>query len=68
MTSQGEDAAKALQKLIDMSNKYSSMEMDGDQLKESISERIEATTELKELLLKAQENQRHSYHQWRASD
>ena len=44
--------------------------MDGDELKQSISERINATEELKTILKNATEakKKRDSYKQWRASD
>ena len=39
-----------------------------EDLEDNISERINASEELKEILTKAREAQRQSYHQWRASD
>ena len=44
--------------------------MDVDELKASISERVNASEELKSILKKATEEKkkRDSYHQWRASD
>ena len=65
-----DEAAKALRKLQALTDKYSSTEMDADQLKASISERIQASEELKEVMRKATEAKKKndSYHQWRASD
>jgi flagellar motor switch protein FliG len=70
MTQEGDEAARALRKLQDLTTKYSTTEMDGDELRQSISERINATEELKEILKKATEakKKRDSYRQWRASD
>jgi len=70
MTKEGDEAAKALAKLQELTNKYSTTEMDGDELKQSISERINATEELKTILKNATEakKKRDSYKQWRASD
>ena len=67
---QADEAAKALRKLQELTDKYSSTEMDADQLKASISERIQASEELKEVMRKATEAKKKSdsYHQWRASD
>tara|TARA_B100001079_G_C16305651_1_gene467610 strand:- start:608 stop:817 length:210 start_codon:yes stop_codon:yes gene_type:complete len=67
---EADEAARALRKLQELTDKYSSTEMDADQLKASISERINATEELKEIMRKAMEAKKEndSYHQWRASD
>ena len=67
---EADEAAKALRKLQAVTDKYSSTEMDADQLKASISERIQASEELKEVMRKATEAKKKndSYHQWRASD
>ena len=50
---EGDEAAKALEKLINLTKKYSETELDEDGLRESISERINATNELKDILTKA---------------
>ena len=70
MTQEGDEAARALRKLQELTNKYSTTEMSGDELKQSISERINATEELNDIIKKATEakKQRDSYKQWRASD
>ena len=47
---EADEAAKALRKLQELTDKYSSTEMDADQLKASISERIQASEELKEVM------------------
>ena len=67
---EADEAAMALRKLQELTDKYSSTEMDADQLKASISERIQASEELKEVMRKATEAKKKndSYHQWRASD
>ena len=67
---EADEAAKALRKLQALTDKYSSTEMDADQLRASISERIQASEELKEVMRKATEAKKKndSYHQWRASD
>ena len=67
---EADEAAKTLRKLQALTDKYSSTEMDADQLKASISERIQASEELKEVMRKATEAKKKndSYHQWRASD
>lgn len=67
---EGDEAAKALDKLINLTKKYSETELDEDGLRESISERINATNDLKDIIQKATEakKKRDSYHQWRASD
>tara|TARA_R100000458_G_C8170953_1_gene171466 strand:- start:282 stop:482 length:201 start_codon:yes stop_codon:yes gene_type:complete len=53
MTQEADEAARALRKLQELTNKYSNLEMDGDELKQSISERINATEELKDIIAKA---------------
>tara|TARA_B100001250_G_scaffold52372_1_gene40857 strand:+ start:574 stop:759 length:186 start_codon:yes stop_codon:yes gene_type:complete len=52
---EADEAVRALRKLQELTDKYSNMEMDGDELKASISERINATEELKEIIRKATE-------------
>ena len=52
---EADDAVKALRKLQELTDKYSNTEMDIDQLKASISERINATNELKDIIQKATE-------------
>ena len=53
MSDQGTEAARALRKLQELTAKYANLEMDADQLNQSISERINATEELKEIIAKA---------------
>tara|TARA_X000000368_G_scaffold11700_1_gene9405 strand:+ start:2367 stop:2579 length:213 start_codon:yes stop_codon:yes gene_type:complete len=68
---EADEAARALRKLQELTDKYSDTELDGDELKASIAERINASEELKDILRKATEakkKQDSSYHQWRASD
>jgi len=67
---EADEAANALRKLQELTDKYSNCEMDADELKQSISERINATNDLKDIIQKATEakKKRDSYHQWRASD
>jgi len=65
---EGDEAAKALDKLINLTKKYSETELDEDGLRESISERINATNELKDILTKAKNARNKYYQQWRASD
>lgn len=67
-SNEGDEAAKALEKLINLTKKYSETEMDEDGLRESISERINATNELKDILTRAKNAQKSSYKQWRATD
>lgn len=52
---EADDAVRALRKLQELTDKYSNTEMDIDQLKASISERINATNELKDIIQKATE-------------
>ncbi len=54
--SEGQKAVDALNKLLEVSAKVSDCEVDGAQLKDAISERINASEELKEILLKAKKN------------
>ena len=67
---EADEAANALRKLQELTDKYSNCEMDADELKQSISERINATNDLKDIIQKATEakRKRDTYHQWRASD
>ena len=53
---EGQKATEALNKLMEITSKMSDTELDGDQLKEAISERINASEELKQILLKAKNN------------
>ncbi len=53
MSDQGTEAARALRKLQELTAKYANLEMDADQLNQSISERINATEELKDIIAKA---------------
>ena len=50
---EADEAVNALRKLQELTDKYSNTEMDIDQLKASISERINATNELKDIIQKA---------------
>ena len=50
---EADEAARALRKLQELTNKYSNLEMDADELNQSISERINATEELKDIIAKA---------------
>ena len=50
---EADEAARALRKLQELTNKYSNLEMDADALNQSISERINATEELKDIIAKA---------------
>ena len=61
---EADEAARALRKLQELTDKYSNMEMTGDELKASISERINATEDLKEIIRKATEakNKMDNYH------
>jgi len=67
---EADEAARALRRLQELTDKYSNTEMDIDELKASISERVNASEELKSILKKAmdEKKKRDSYHQWRASD
>ena len=52
---EADEAARALRKLQELTNKYSNLEMDADELNQSISERINATEELKDVMRRALE-------------
>tara|TARA_B100000427_G_C15042302_1_gene391703 strand:- start:206 stop:403 length:198 start_codon:yes stop_codon:yes gene_type:complete len=52
---EADEAARALRKLQEVTNKYSNIEMNGEELKNSIADRINATEELKEIIRKATE-------------
>ena len=56
MPNEGQKAVEALNRLMEMTAKMSDTELDGDQLKDAISERINASEELKQILLKAKNN------------
>jgi|TARA_B100001996_G_scaffold378026_1_gene361519 chaperonin cofactor prefoldin len=55
---EADEAARALRKLQELTNKYSDMELDADGLKQSIKDRVNATEELKEIIRKATEAKR----------
>ena len=50
---EADEAARALRKLQELTDKYSNLEMNADELNQSISERINATEELKDIIAKA---------------
>jgi len=50
---EADEAVRALRKLQELTDKYSNTEMNADELKTSISERINATNELKDIIQKA---------------
>tara|TARA_B100001250_G_scaffold286840_1_gene248734 strand:+ start:365 stop:553 length:189 start_codon:yes stop_codon:yes gene_type:complete len=52
---EADEAVNALRKLQELTDKYSNTEMDADQLRQSISERINATEELKDVMKRALE-------------
>ena len=52
---EADEAADALRKLQELTDKYSNTEMDAEQLKQSISERINASEELKDVMRRALE-------------
>ena len=52
---EADEAAKALARLQELTDKYSNTEMDADQLRQSISERINASEELKDVMRRALE-------------
>ena len=52
---EADEAVNALRKLQELTDKYSNTEMDADQLKASISERINASEELKDVMRRALE-------------
>ena len=55
---EADEAANALRKLQELTDKYSNTEMDADQLRQSISERINASEELKDVMRRALEAKR----------
>tara|TARA_R100000152_G_C6649485_1_gene91522 strand:- start:1 stop:189 length:189 start_codon:yes stop_codon:yes gene_type:complete len=55
---EADEAADALRKLQELTDKYSNTEMDADQLKASISERIQASEDLKDVMRRALEAKR----------
>ena len=55
---EADEAADALRKLQELTDKYSNTEMDADQLRQSISERINASEELKDVMRRALEAKR----------
>ena len=52
---EADEAVNALRKLQEFTDKYSNTEMDAEQLKQSISERINASEELKVVMRRALE-------------
>jgi len=52
---EADEAVNALRKLQELTDKYSNTEMDADQLRQSISERINASEELKDVMRRALE-------------
>ena len=52
---EADEAVNALRKLQELTDKYSNTEMDAEQLKQSISERIYASEELKDVMRRALE-------------
>ena len=50
---EADEAVRALRKLQELTDKYSNTEMNADELKTSISERINASNELKDIIQKA---------------
>ena len=55
---EADEAANALRKLQELTDKYSNTEMDADQLRQSISERIQASEDLKDVMRRALEAKR----------
>ena len=55
---EADEAVNALRKLQELTDKYSNTEMDADQLKASISERIQASEDLKDVMRRALEAKR----------
>tara|TARA_B100000902_G_scaffold166238_1_gene161128 strand:+ start:600 stop:794 length:195 start_codon:yes stop_codon:yes gene_type:complete len=55
---EADEAAKALARLQELTDKYSNTEMDADQLRQSISERIQASEDLKDVMRRALEAKR----------
>ena len=52
---EADEAAIGLRKLQELTDQYSNTEMDAEQLKQSISERINASEELKDVMRRALE-------------
>ena len=52
---EADEAVNALRKLQELTDKYSNTEMDADQFRQSISERINASEELKDVMRRALE-------------
>ena len=52
---EADEAVDALRKLQELTDKYSNTEMDADQLRQSKSERINASEELKDVMRRALE-------------
>ena len=52
---EADEAVNALRKLQELTDKYSNTEMDADELRQSISERINASEELKDVMRRALE-------------
>ena len=52
---EADEAVNALRKLQELTDKYSNTEMDADQLRQAISERINASEELKDVMRRALE-------------
>ena len=52
---EADEAVNAIRKLQELTDKYSNTEMDADQLRQSISERINASEELKDVMRRALE-------------
>tara|TARA_B100000287_G_scaffold215769_1_gene203514 strand:+ start:3283 stop:3501 length:219 start_codon:yes stop_codon:yes gene_type:complete len=65
---EGDAASAALDRIIELNNKLAGGDLGVDDIEDNISDRINASEDLKKILEKARENQRKSYHQWRASD
>ena len=55
---EADEAVNALRKLQELTDKYSNTEMDADQLRQSISERIQASEDLKDVMRRALEAKR----------
>ena len=55
---EADEAVNALRKLQELTDKYSNTEMDADQLRQSISERINASEELKDVMRRALESKK----------
>ena len=52
---EADEAVNALRKLQELTDKYSNTQMDADQLRQSISERINGSEELKDVMRRALE-------------